>query len=125
MLYLFSEKPSDFNEFYHLILRLYLCDLDSKYYMNILIDCLPLFNLQSCEHNTTGPKCGQCLPGFYGNAENGEIDDCKPCACPLTEASNNFSAACIANGTDDYTCTQCSKGYAGQHCEELVVFLMI
>nr|XP_018899369.1 PREDICTED: laminin subunit alpha-1 [Bemisia tabaci] len=91
-----------------------LCDCN-----NHAVSCDPINAVcTSCEHNTTGPKCGQCLPGFYGNAENGEIDDCKPCACPLTEASNNFSAACIANGTDDYTCTQCSKGYAGQHCEE-------
>ncbi|PZC77204.1 hypothetical protein B5X24_HaOG203611 [Helicoverpa armigera] len=69
-----------------------------------------------CQHNTTGPRCERCLPGHYGNPVQGA---CKPCACPLFEASNNFSPNCAlasAHG-DEYVCTQCPDGYTGDHCE--------
>ncbi|KAF9423453.1 hypothetical protein HW555_001262 [Spodoptera exigua] len=71
-----------------------------------------------CQHNTTGPHCERCLPGHYGNPVQGA---CKPCACPLYEASNNFSPNCAlasAEG-DEYVCTQCPDGYIGDHCENL------
>uniref|UniRef100_A0A8C1LL52 Laminin, alpha 1 n=1 Tax=Cyprinus carpio TaxID=7962 RepID=A0A8C1LL52_CYPCA len=42
-----------------------------------------------CAHNTTGPHCDQCLPGFYGDASEGTPDDCQRCSCPLTLESNN------------------------------------
>ncbi|XP_026323053.1 laminin subunit alpha-1-like [Hyposmocoma kahamanoa] len=69
-----------------------------------------------CRDNTTGPHCERCLPGHYGNPVTGA---CKPCACPLFLASNNFSPNCAladAQG-DDYVCTQCPDGYTGDHCE--------
>ncbi|CAG9784737.1 unnamed protein product [Diatraea saccharalis] len=69
-----------------------------------------------CQHNTTGPHCERCLPGHYGNPVQG---DCKPCACPLYLPSNNFSPNCAlasAEG-DEFVCTQCPDGYAGDHCE--------
>ncbi|CAH2105113.1 unnamed protein product [Euphydryas editha] len=69
-----------------------------------------------CQHNTTGPHCERCLPGHYGNPVQGA---CKPCACPLYEASNNFSPNCAlasAEG-DEFVCTQCPDGYTGDHCE--------
>ncbi|XP_045765363.1 laminin subunit alpha-2-like [Maniola jurtina] len=69
-----------------------------------------------CLHNTTGPHCERCLPGHYGNPVQGA---CKPCACPLYEASNNFSPNCAlasAEG-DEFVCTQCPDGYTGDHCE--------
>ncbi|XP_072936561.1 laminin subunit alpha lam-3-like [Epargyreus clarus] len=70
----------------------------------------------SCQHNTTGPHCERCLPGHYGNPVQGA---CKPCACPLYEASNNFSPNCAlaAAAGDEYVCTQCPDGYTGDHCE--------
>ncbi|XP_045511028.1 laminin subunit alpha-2-like [Colias croceus] len=69
-----------------------------------------------CQHNTTGPHCERCLPGHYGNPVTG---GCKPCACPLYEASNNFSPNCALAGAegDDFVCTQCPDGYTGDHCE--------
>ncbi|XP_061379354.1 laminin subunit alpha lam-3 isoform X1 [Danaus plexippus] len=69
-----------------------------------------------CQHNTTGPHCERCLPGHYGNPVQGA---CKPCACPLYELSNNFSPNCALAAAvgDDYVCTQCPDGYAGDHCE--------
>lgn len=47
-----------------------------------------------CLHNTVGPNCERCRPGFYGDATTGEADACKPCACPLSIASNNFADGC-------------------------------
>ncbi|XP_039764528.1 laminin subunit alpha-1 [Pararge aegeria] len=70
----------------------------------------------TCQHNTTGPHCERCLPGHYGNPVQGA---CKPCACPLYEASNNFSPNCAlasAEG-DEFVCTQCPDGYTGDRCE--------
>ncbi|XP_059059003.1 laminin subunit alpha-1 [Achroia grisella] len=69
-----------------------------------------------CQHNTTGPHCERCLPGHYGNPVQGA---CKPCACPLYIASNNFSPNCAlaSSSGDEYVCTQCPDGYAGDHCE--------
>lgn len=45
---------------------------------------------QGCMHNTSGPHCEQCLPGFYGNATEGTADDCQLCPCPLTNPSNRL-----------------------------------
>ncbi|XP_073532164.1 laminin subunit alpha-2 isoform X6 [Phyllobates terribilis] len=71
---------------------------------------------QACKHNTTGDHCEQCAQGFYGLVR-GSPDDCRPCACPLHIASNNFSPTCIIQGTNDYRCTACPRGYEGQYCE--------
>ncbi|KAK1136595.1 hypothetical protein K0M31_001141 [Melipona bicolor] len=75
-----------------------------------------------CEHNTIGPKCDRCAPGFYGIALKGTPTDCKRCACPLLIESNNFSPNCQLDDPTDidsgYVCTQCPKGYTGDHCEK-------
>lgn len=65
----------------------------------------------------------------------GTENDCRPCACPLVESSNNFSPICELrdsfidfnevtndgifgmNATSDYVCTQCPEGYIGDRCE--------
>lgn len=72
-----------------------------------------------CLHNTTGPNCGECKPGFYGDATRGKEDDCKPCACPLPIASNNFSPTCRYEPTAKYgyICLECPVGYTGERCE--------
>ncbi|XP_041661166.1 laminin subunit alpha-2 isoform X8 [Cheilinus undulatus] len=71
---------------------------------------------QNCQDNTEGDRCERCAPGFYG-VVRGFHDDCKPCACPLTNPENNFSPTCVAEGYDDYRCTACPEGYEGKHCE--------
>lgn len=77
-----------------------------------------------CDHNTIGENCERCLPGYYGNPLLGTRNDCKPCACPLLDEENNFSPSCQLDtfnlNRDDehgYVCTQCPKGYTGDHCE--------
>ncbi|KAJ6660090.1 hypothetical protein lerEdw1_018016 [Lerista edwardsae] len=71
---------------------------------------------QSCRHNTSGDRCEKCALGFYGIIR-GSPNDCRPCACPLPVSSNNFSPSCIMEGTSDYRCTACPRGYEGQYCE--------
>ncbi|XP_076872711.1 LOW QUALITY PROTEIN: laminin subunit alpha-2 [Brachyhypopomus gauderio] len=71
---------------------------------------------QNCQHHTEGPKCEQCTLGFYG-VVRGYPDDCKRCACPLTNPENNFSPTCVTEGFSDYRCTACPEGYEGKHCE--------
>lgn len=77
-----------------------------------------------CEHNTIGENCERCIAGYYGNPLLGNINDCKPCACPLLDEENNFSPSCqldtftIENEKETgYVCTQCPKGYTGDHCD--------
>nr|XP_040016237.1 laminin subunit alpha-2 isoform X1 [Gasterosteus aculeatus aculeatus] len=71
---------------------------------------------QNCQGNTEGDRCERCSAGFYG-VVRGFHDDCKPCACPLTNPENNFSPTCVTEGYDDYQCTACPEGYEGKYCE--------
>uniref|UniRef100_A0A8C6SNV4 Basement membrane-specific heparan sulfate proteoglycan core protein n=1 Tax=Neogobius melanostomus TaxID=47308 RepID=A0A8C6SNV4_9GOBI len=71
----------------------------------------------SCSHNTTGPHCEHCLPGFYGDATEGTAQDCKKCPCPLTAASNSFSPTCVLQTNGQVMCDRCQEGYTGNNCE--------
>ncbi|KAL6095758.1 lama2 [Pungitius sinensis] len=71
---------------------------------------------QNCQGHTEGDRCERCSAGFYG-VVRGFHDDCKPCACPLTNPENNFSPTCVTEGYDDYRCTACPEGYEGKYCE--------
>lgn len=72
-------------------------------------------------------RCERCRTGFYGDASIGTADDCKRCACPMIEESNNFSPTCELKkplddevwltAKSDFVCTNCSFGHAGEHCE--------
>ncbi|XP_006823268.2 laminin subunit alpha-2-like, partial [Saccoglossus kowalevskii] len=71
-----------------------------------------------CQHNTYGTNCEFCVPGYYGDANVGTPGDCKRCACPLKESSNNFSPTCQEGGdTDSFYCDQCQPGYEGPRCD--------
>ncbi|XP_069690531.1 laminin subunit alpha-2 isoform X2 [Periplaneta americana] len=75
----------------------------------------------ACEHHTNGTRCERCALGYYGDATRGLSSDCKRCACPLLEISNNFSPNCELQSEDSssttYICTDCPQGYEGNHCE--------
>ncbi|KAJ3635456.1 hypothetical protein MTP99_008363 [Tenebrio molitor] len=84
-----------------------------------------------CIHNTGGPKCEECLPGYYGNALALPKGDCQPCQCnPIgTESGKEGSLACDRIGGSCYckphvvgkNCDQCEDGFfnirSGQGCE--------
>ncbi|XP_033151119.1 laminin subunit alpha-1 isoform X1 [Drosophila mauritiana] len=88
-------------------------------------------NCGDCMHNTFGDRCERCQLGYYGNPLQGTPNDCKRCACPLPEDSNNFSPSCQLKSYNymdlnpqfeliehaEYICTQCPEGYTGDHCQ--------
>ncbi|KAH8324869.1 hypothetical protein KR074_009874 [Drosophila pseudoananassae] len=88
-------------------------------------------NCGDCMHNTFGDRCERCQLGYYGNPLQGTPQDCKRCACPLAEESNNFSPSCQLKSYNyrdlnpqfeliehaEYICTQCPEGYTGDHCQ--------
>ncbi|KAG5281836.1 hypothetical protein AALO_G00049330 [Alosa alosa] len=71
----------------------------------------------SCEHNTEGPQCEKCRPGYFGDPTRGRADDCKPCPCPYTETSRRFSDTCFMDHDNQATCDACRPGYTGRRCE--------
>ncbi|XP_058849388.1 basement membrane-specific heparan sulfate proteoglycan core protein-like isoform X4 [Acipenser ruthenus] len=72
----------------------------------------------SCQHNTEGPQCDKCRPGFFGDPTRGHPDDCKPCPCPYTETTRRFSATCFLDTDGLATCDACYPGYTGRRCEK-------
>ncbi|XP_034151976.1 basement membrane-specific heparan sulfate proteoglycan core protein isoform X5 [Esox lucius] len=72
----------------------------------------------SCQHNTEGPQCDQCRPGYFGDPRRGRPDDCKPCPCPYTETSRRFSDTCFLDHDSQATCDACKPGYTGRRCEK-------
>ncbi|XP_063925380.1 laminin subunit gamma-1 isoform X2 [Zophobas morio] len=83
-----------------------------------------------CVHNTGGPKCEECLPGYYGNALALPKGDCQPCRCdPVgTEANeggilrcDRFTGSCHCKPhVIGKNCDQCEDGYynirSGEGC---------
>ena len=74
-----------------------------------------------CQHNTEGEFCERCQQGFFGDAEQGTPQDCRPCV----EACNGHTTACYpsleaAGGQD--VCIGCSPAShtQGSFCDECV-----
>ncbi|XP_009320455.1 PREDICTED: laminin subunit gamma-3, partial [Pygoscelis adeliae] len=74
-------------------------------------DCHPLTGHCQCLHNTEGPSCERCSPGFYGNPFVGRFDDLKPCPCP------GHSPCTEVPGSGEVVCTHCPPGQRGKRCE--------
>ncbi|BFZ23346.1 hypothetical protein BsWGS_26385 [Bradybaena similaris] len=70
----------------------------------------------NCQHNTAGDRCERCAPGFYGDPAAGTAYDCRPCPCPLTIPSNQFSPTCFLDQDTRVTCDRCPPGYTGRDC---------
>ncbi|XP_053520768.1 laminin subunit alpha-2 isoform X5 [Artibeus jamaicensis] len=71
----------------------------------------------NCKDHTGGPYCNKCLPGFYGDPTKGTSEDCRPCSCPLSTPSNNFSPTCHLDRSLGLICDECPVGYTGPRCE--------
>uniref|UniRef100_A0A8C1MUB0 Laminin, alpha 5 n=1 Tax=Cyprinus carpio TaxID=7962 RepID=A0A8C1MUB0_CYPCA len=73
----------------------------------VFIDCHPLTGeCQSCMHNSAGPHCEICAPGFYGDAITAK--NCTRCNC----------SPCGTAHCDPHTgqC-HCKPGVVGAHCD--------
>ncbi|XP_058279281.1 basement membrane-specific heparan sulfate proteoglycan core protein isoform X3 [Hirundo rustica] len=80
--------------------------------------CDPVFgHCLNCQHNTEGPQCEKCKPGFFGDATKGTATACHPCPCPYTEPSRRFSESCFLDTDGQATCDACAPGYTGRRCE--------
>ncbi|XP_036390362.1 laminin subunit alpha-5 isoform X1 [Megalops cyprinoides] len=70
-------------------------------------NCHPLTGeCQGCMHNTAGPHCEVCAPGFYGDAVNAK--NCTKCNC----------SPCGTDRCDPHTgVCHCKPGVKGAHCD--------
>lgn len=100
------------------------CDFYRSYfseYLNLSLICHILINtsilLQNCLHNTIGENCEICAAGYFGDATNGNPDDCKPCHCPLPLGENDFIPKCIVDAETKSVQCLCPRGYEGPRCE--------
>uniref|UniRef100_A0A4X2M3Y0 Basement membrane-specific heparan sulfate proteoglycan core protein n=1 Tax=Vombatus ursinus TaxID=29139 RepID=A0A4X2M3Y0_VOMUR len=80
--------------------------------------CDPVYgHCLNCQHNTEGPQCNKCKPGFFGDATRGSPTACRPCPCPYIDASRRFSNTCFLDTDGQATCDACAPGYTGRRCE--------
>ncbi|KAE8292646.1 Laminin subunit alpha-5 [Larimichthys crocea] len=91
--------------------RCQLCDCNDNTDPNMLFtDCHPLTGeCLSCMHNTAGPHCDICAPGYYGDAihaKNCTKCDCSPCG---TDSCDPHTGQC-----------RCKTGVTGPRCERCV-----
>uniref|UniRef100_A0A3Q3JWY3 Laminin, beta 4 n=1 Tax=Monopterus albus TaxID=43700 RepID=A0A3Q3JWY3_MONAL len=69
-----------------------------------------------CLHNTMGPRCQNCKPGYYGNAL---AQDCKVCSCDRqgTEVTRcPLGSPCFCDPTTGQC--PCRRGVVGVLCDE-------
>ncbi|XP_065431035.1 basement membrane-specific heparan sulfate proteoglycan core protein isoform X4 [Chrysemys picta bellii] len=71
----------------------------------------------NCQHNTEGPQCNKCKPGFFGDATRGNATACRSCPCPYTVSTRRFSDTCFLDTDGQATCDACAQGYTGRRCE--------
>ncbi|XP_056400171.1 basement membrane-specific heparan sulfate proteoglycan core protein isoform X3 [Hyla sarda] len=84
------------------------CDSENGYCIN-------------CQHNTEGPQCNKCKPGFFGDPTRGTADACRPCPCPLMDPRRRYSDTCFLDTDGQPTCDNCIEGYTGRRCERCAV----
>lgn len=75
------------------------------------------FCLQGCTGNTQGDHCEECLRGYTGEPQLGEV--CVICACPMAIESNNFANTCVLNPLDPAQTLQCDclPGFMPPFCD--------
>nr|XP_033943330.1 laminin subunit alpha-5 isoform X2 [Pseudochaenichthys georgianus] len=88
--------------------RCQLCHCSGNNDPNMLFtDCHPLTGeCLSCMHDSAGPRCDICAPGYYGDAidaKNCTKCNCSPCG---TESCDRHTGQC-----------RCKAGVTGPHCD--------
>uniref|UniRef100_A0A3Q2QRQ9 Laminin EGF-like domain-containing protein n=1 Tax=Fundulus heteroclitus TaxID=8078 RepID=A0A3Q2QRQ9_FUNHE len=79
----------------------------------LFTDCHPLTGqCLSCMHNTAGPHCDICAPGYYGDAvraRNCTKCNCSPCG---TESCDHNTGQCRCKpGVTGPLCDRCQVGF--------------
>lgn len=74
--------------------------------------------MQNCRDNTEGDRCERCAPGFYG-VVRGFHEDCKPCACPLTNPENKYDLCLLVLLFSKVTCLLIDLLYTYQYVKFL------
>ncbi|KAJ6665753.1 hypothetical protein lerEdw1_002123 [Lerista edwardsae] len=92
------------------------CDCSGNADPNMLFsDCDSLTGFcTGCMHNTAGPRCEVCEPGFYGDAVLAK--NCIECACEScgTESCDPRTGQCHCKpGVTGHRCDRCQEGYYG------------
>ncbi|CAH8460143.1 unnamed protein product [Dicrocoelium dendriticum] len=76
-----------------------------------------------CEHNTDGPDCERCKPGFmdrpWERATSSKASACAPCDCNLHSSECRFSNALYltSNRVSGGVCENCQHNTAGRNCQ--------
>ncbi|XP_069740233.1 laminin subunit alpha-5 isoform X2 [Narcine bancroftii] len=92
------------------------CDCNGNTDSNMLFStCHSLTGVcLGCTHNTAGPHCERCAPGFHGDALI--IKNCAPCICSPcgTESCDHRTGECQCKaGVMGPQCDHCEPGYYG------------
>ncbi|CAM4653046.1 unnamed protein product [Caretta caretta] len=94
------------------------CDCSENTDPNMLFsDCDSLTGTcTGCVHNTAGPRCEVCAPGYHGDAvaaKNCTRCNCLPCG---TESCDPRTGRCLCKpGVTGQHCDCCQDGYYGYH----------
>ncbi|CAJ1084378.1 laminin subunit alpha-5 isoform X1 [Xyrichtys novacula] len=96
--------------------RCQLCQCNGNTDPNMLFtDCHPLTGeCLSCMHDTAGPHCDICAPGYYGDAVHAK--NCTRCSCSPcgTESCDPHSGQCRCKpGVTGPLCDRCVDGWFG------------
>ncbi|MXQ93753.1 hypothetical protein E5288_WYG016917 [Bos mutus] len=67
--------------------------------------CDPVYgHCLECQHHTEGPRCEQCQPGYYGDAQRGTPHDCQPCPCHGAPAAGQCAPGYYGNPSQGQPC---------------------
>lgn len=76
----------------------------------------------NCQHNSYGPRCEQCLPGYFKTGDN-IGDGCRPCHChghgDMCNPLNGENCNCQNNTESDRQCNQKNRDSLSTPCWQL------
>ncbi|XP_071997862.1 laminin subunit alpha-4 [Engystomops pustulosus] len=92
------------------------CDCSGNSDPNLIFeDCNEVTGeCNSCLHNTTGPHCERCAPGYFGDAKVAK--NCAECKCSKcgSESCSDITGKCHCKpGVTGVACDHCQIGYYG------------